>query len=120
MQLMHTRWPIFAALVVGLAATAAMWYAVLANPGGEAVPAASSIEAARHISLLDSTGMSHVHISGLTFRFGNVFWNIDYQAWQHADVNSAAIRVHSRPMGPGPMTTTKSPGAMRELTHITW
>jgi peptide/nickel transport system substrate-binding protein len=40
MQLMHTRWPIFAALVVGCLATAAMWYAVLANPSGEAVPAA--------------------------------------------------------------------------------
>ena len=32
MQLMHTRWPIFAALVAGGLVTAAMWYAVLANP----------------------------------------------------------------------------------------
>jgi peptide/nickel transport system substrate-binding protein len=39
MQMMHTRWPIFGALVVGIVATAAMWYVVLSNPEGEAVPA---------------------------------------------------------------------------------
>jgi hypothetical protein len=32
------------------------------------------IEAARRIHQIDSRGMSHVHIRGLTFRFANVFW----------------------------------------------
>jgi peptide/nickel transport system substrate-binding protein len=36
---MHTRWPLFAALVVGVAALAVLWYVVLEQPRGEAVPA---------------------------------------------------------------------------------
>ena len=36
---MTNKWPIFVALVVGLSAVAIFWYAVLANPKGEAVPA---------------------------------------------------------------------------------
>ncbi|MEX2245391.1 MAG: peptide ABC transporter substrate-binding protein [Dehalococcoidia bacterium] len=39
MPLTQTRWPIFAALVVGIAAVAVFWYFVLSNPKGEAVPA---------------------------------------------------------------------------------
>jgi peptide/nickel transport system substrate-binding protein len=39
MQLMHSRWPIFAALVAGVGAVMVLWYAVLANPEGEAIPA---------------------------------------------------------------------------------
>ena len=35
----NTRWPIFGALVLGVAAVALLWYVVLANPEGEAVPA---------------------------------------------------------------------------------
>ena len=31
---------------------------------------------------------------------------------------SAAIRAHSRPIGPGPRTTTASPGRIVEFTHI--
>ncbi len=39
MQIGHTRWPIFAALVVGAATVAVFWYFVLSNPKGEALPA---------------------------------------------------------------------------------
>lgn len=39
MPLRQTRWPLFAALVVGIAAVALLWYFVLSNPSGEAVPA---------------------------------------------------------------------------------
>jgi len=38
-SLTHTRWPILGALVGGVAAVALLWYFVLANPKGEAVPA---------------------------------------------------------------------------------
>jgi peptide/nickel transport system substrate-binding protein len=37
--LSQTRWPIFGALVAGVAIVALLWYFVLANPKGEAVPA---------------------------------------------------------------------------------
>lgn len=36
---MHTRWPLFVALVAGVSAVALLWFVVLSNPGGEAVPA---------------------------------------------------------------------------------
>jgi peptide/nickel transport system substrate-binding protein len=36
---MHTRWPLFAALVAGVSAVAIFWYVVLANPTGATVPA---------------------------------------------------------------------------------
>lgn len=39
MQLMHSRWPIFGAFLLGVGAVAVMWYAVLADPAGEALPA---------------------------------------------------------------------------------
>ncbi len=39
MPVMHTRWPFFVALVIGLSAIAIFWYVILANPKGEAVPA---------------------------------------------------------------------------------
>lgn len=35
---MHSRWPLFAALVVGASALAVLWYVVLDQPRGEAVP----------------------------------------------------------------------------------
>jgi peptide/nickel transport system substrate-binding protein len=37
--LLQTRWPLFGALVAGIAVVAAIWYLVLADPKGEAVPA---------------------------------------------------------------------------------
>jgi peptide/nickel transport system substrate-binding protein len=39
LPLTQTRWPFFAALVVGGLAIAIFWYVVLANPRGEALPA---------------------------------------------------------------------------------
>jgi peptide/nickel transport system substrate-binding protein len=36
---MHTRWPLFVALVAGVSAVAALWFVILSNPRGEAVPA---------------------------------------------------------------------------------
>ena len=39
MPLTQTRWPYFVALVAGISAVALVWYFVLSNPSGEAVPA---------------------------------------------------------------------------------
>ena len=63
----------------------------------DADPRTVAIEAGRHTSLIDSKGMSHIQISGLSFRFGNIHWDLTAQIWQHPDVGSAAIRV----LGPG-------------------
>src|SRR5437868_14776282 len=39
MPLTQTRWPYLVALVAGISAIAVLWYFVLSNPSGEAVPA---------------------------------------------------------------------------------
>ncbi len=39
MPLTQTRWPFFAALVGGVFAVSALWFLILSNPSGEAVPA---------------------------------------------------------------------------------
>lgn len=43
---------------------------------GERDPNSVRIEAGRIETLIDSVGMSHVHISGLTFRFTNPYWDL--------------------------------------------
>ena len=37
--------------------------------------------------------MSHVVISGLTFRFNNVWWDLPFPAWMNKEVDNAAIRL---------------------------
>jgi hypothetical protein len=43
---------------------------------GDQNPNQAHVEVARRIHMIDSRGMSHVHVRGLTFRFANVFWNL--------------------------------------------
>ena len=43
---------------------------------GDQDPNEAHIEVAKRIRMIDSRGMSHVYIRGLTFRFSNVYWNL--------------------------------------------
>ena len=72
------------------------------GPGGRlylrlpkgADPNATHVEAARHQNLIDSTGLSRVEISGLTFRFTNLFWRLDGVPYTHGtNLDTACIRV---------------------------
>jgi len=60
---------------------------------GDVDPHTVTVEAAKNMNCLDSKGMSHLQVSGLTFRFWNVYWDITNQVWQNPDVNNAAIRI---------------------------
>ena len=60
---------------------------------GDADPNKARIEVARRLNLIDARQMSHVRISGLTFRFTNVFWDLDAPFMRHDDVDSACIRL---------------------------
>ena len=60
---------------------------------GDADPNTARVEAARHLSLIESTNLQHVQISGLTFRFVNTYWNLDAPPTQHRDVDPACIRL---------------------------
>ena len=59
----------------------------------DANPNRAQVEAARHMTLIDSEGMSHVQISGLTFRFTNVYWALDAGPYVSKDVDPACIRL---------------------------
>ena len=60
---------------------------------GDRDPNQAVVEAARHINLIESDGLSHVQITGLTFRFTNIFWDLTPAAWGGKDINNACIRV---------------------------
>ncbi|NLF39646.1 hypothetical protein GX586_09390 [bacterium] len=60
---------------------------------GDADPNDVTIEAAKNTTLIDATAMSHVRISGLVFRFNNVYWDLTAQGWRDPEVKSACIRL---------------------------
>ncbi|MBM4042304.1 MAG: LamG domain-containing protein [Planctomycetes bacterium] len=65
---------------------------------GDGDPNSTRVEAARHLNLLDSRGMSHAQVTGLTFRFTNVHWRLDGVAYAQGEaLDSACIRL----LGPG-------------------
>lgn len=43
---------------------------------GDRDPNTVRVEVAKRIRMIESRGMSHVHIRGLTFRFPNIYWNL--------------------------------------------
>ncbi|TVR52150.1 MAG: right-handed parallel beta-helix repeat-containing protein, partial [Puniceicoccaceae bacterium] len=55
-------------------------------------PNEAIIEVARHVTLIDIRGQSHIHISGLTFRFQRVpQWY--HRFWDIADEDPAGVKV---------------------------
>jgi len=42
---------------------------------------------------VDTTGVSHIVISGLTFRFNNAWWDHHFAPWMHKEVDNAGIRL---------------------------
>jgi hypothetical protein len=64
-------------------------------PGGKD-PNTVKIEAAKRVSMLESSGLAHIDVSGLTFRFTNTHWDLEFPPWMHPDVNNACIRVRGR------------------------
>jgi len=61
---------------------------------GDADPNSAHIEAARHLNLIDSKQMNHVHITGLTFRFTNAYWRLDGVPYADGtDLDPACIRL---------------------------
>ena len=64
---------------------------------GDQDPNRVRVEVARRIHLIDSRGISHVRIRGLTFRFANVYWNLvaaPYWVSQESlDVQPGCVRL---------------------------
>jgi hypothetical protein len=55
------------------------------------------VEVAKRIHMIESSGVSHVHISGLTFRFPNVYWSITaapyWVSHESIDVQPGCVRL---------------------------
>jgi hypothetical protein len=64
---------------------------------GDQDPNQAHVEVARRIHMIDSRGMSHVRIRGLTFRFANVYWNLIaapyWVSHESLDVQPGCIRL---------------------------
>jgi hypothetical protein len=60
-------------------------------------PNSAHVEVARRIHMIDSVGMSHVHVRGLTFRFANVYWNLlaapYWVSHESLDVQPGCVRL---------------------------
>jgi hypothetical protein len=58
---------------------------------------AAHIEVAKRIRMIDSRGMSHVHVRGLTFRFTNTYWNLTAAPYwvsrENIDVEPGCVRL---------------------------
>jgi hypothetical protein len=65
---------------------------------GDANPATVVVEAARHTTLIDGRNVSHIDVSGLTFRFGNIWWNLQDRTFA-GDVETAAVRFQGSGTG---------------------
>jgi hypothetical protein len=64
---------------------------------GDQDPNTAHVEVARRIHMIDSRGMSHVHVRGLTFRFANVYWNLVaapyWVSHESLDVQPGCVRL---------------------------
>jgi len=58
-------------------------------------PNTAVIEVGKDATLLDLTGQSHIVVSGLTFRFANVSWNLTEIPWQYS--NKFRLKEHIYP-----------------------
>jgi len=64
---------------------------------GDQDPNRARLEVARRIHMIDSRGMSHVRVRGLTFRFANVYWNLlaapYWVSHESLDVQPGCVRL---------------------------
>lgn len=44
-------------------------------------PNTATLEAARHPNLIRGDRFAHIEVAGLTFRFNNVYWELDHEGW---------------------------------------
>lgn len=64
---------------------------------GDRDPNSVDVEVARRIHMIDSRGMSHVRVQGLTFRFANIYWNLTaapyWVSHESLDVQPGCVRL---------------------------
>jgi hypothetical protein len=61
---------------------------------GDVDPNDATVEVGDVINFIDGRNRSHIHISGLTFRFGTVAYDLAARFFEHPDVESGVIRLN--------------------------
>ncbi|MFW5846362.1 MAG: hypothetical protein ACOCXJ_09065, partial [Planctomycetota bacterium] len=72
---------------------AARRYSLIEDVASEAAPPRLDEIGEEGRAGLDTSGVRHVTISGLAFRFTNQWWDLPYPTWMHKQVDPAAIRL---------------------------
>jgi hypothetical protein len=72
---------------------AAKLYNLIQDQASANSPLRLDIIGAEGRARVDTTGLSHVVISGLTFRFTNAWWDHHYPPWMHKEVDNACVRL---------------------------
>ena len=60
----------------------------------DADPNGVTIEAARHVNLIDAEKLENLSVSGLSFRFSNTHWDYNIPFWAHPDLAAGVIRLN--------------------------
>jgi hypothetical protein len=63
------------------------------RPPGDRDPNTLRIEAGRRLNFIEATELTHLAVSGLSFRFTGVHWDYNIPSWAHPDLQNAAIRL---------------------------
>ncbi|MCC7491191.1 MAG: hypothetical protein IT204_02535 [Fimbriimonadaceae bacterium] len=61
---------------------------------GDADPNQAQVEVARRLTMIDARALDHVVVSGLTFRFTNVVWDLTAGPWGGPDVEPGCLRLN--------------------------
>ncbi len=77
----------------GVTMEAAKRYNLIQDIASARSPKRLDIIGADGRAALDTTGLKHAVISGLTFRFSNAWWDYHLPAWGHKEVDNACIRL---------------------------
>jgi len=72
---------------------AAKLYNLIQDQASAKSPKRLDVIGAEGRARVDTTGLSHVVISGLAFRFTNAWWDHHFPPWKHKEVDNACVRL---------------------------
>ncbi len=76
-----------------VAVEAAQRYCLIEDAASAAAPPRTDVLRPEQRDKLLTAGLRHVEVSGLTFRFTNTWWDLEFPAWMHKEVGNACIRA---------------------------
>ncbi|GMV81168.1 MAG: hypothetical protein AMXMBFR7_23520 [Planctomycetota bacterium] len=68
-------------------------YEMILDPAASEAPDRMDIFPEEQKAKMNVTGVKHLEVSGLTFRFTNTWWDLEHPEWMHKCVPNACIRL---------------------------